>query len=51
MSTGDKFPLGLLALLVGLALLHRPNCRRGCRTMAEYLLTDGFDEMIAELWA
>lgn len=51
MSTSDKFLLGLLVFLVGLALLQRPNCRRGCRTMAEHLLTDGFDEMIAELWA
>jgi len=51
MSTDDKFLLGLLAFLVGLALLQRPNCRRGCRTLAEHLLTDGFDEMIAGPWA
>ena len=46
MSTDDKLLLGLFAFLVGLALLRRPNCRRGCRTIAEHLLTDGFDEMI-----
>lgn len=51
MSTGGKFLLGLLAFLVGLALLQRTNCRRGCRTIAEHLLTDGLEEMIAELWA
>lgn len=51
MSTGNKFLLGLLTSLVGLALLQRPNCRRSCRTMAEHLLTDGLDEMIATLFA
>lgn len=51
MSTDNKFILGLLVFLVGLALLQRPNCRRGCRTMAEHLLTDGLDEMIATLFA
>jgi hypothetical protein len=51
MSTGDKFLLGLLAFLVGLALLQRPSCRRGCKTMAEHLLTDGLDEMVATLFA
>jgi hypothetical protein len=51
MSTSDKFLFGLLAFLVGLVLTQRPNCRRGCRTIAEHLLTDGFDEMIEELWA
>ena len=51
MSTGDKFILGLLLFMVGLGLLQRPNCRRGCRTVAEHLLTDGLDEMIATLFA
>jgi len=51
MSTGDKFILGLLLFMVGLALLQRPNCRRGCSTVAEHLLTDGLDEMIATLFA
>ena len=51
MRTGDKFILALLVFLVGLALLQKPNCRRGCRTIAEHLMTDGLDEMIATLFA
>jgi hypothetical protein len=50
-NTSDKFLLGLIAFLVGLALLQKPNCRRGCRTTAEHLLTDGLDEMVATLFA
>jgi hypothetical protein len=51
MTTGHKSLFGLVALLAGIALLQRPNCRRGCRTVAEHLLTDGLDEMIATLFA
>lgn len=51
MSTCDKLLLGLIAFLVGLALLQKPICRRGCRTIAEHLLTDGLDEIIATLFA
>lgn len=51
MSTSDKLLFGVLTFLVGLALLQRPNCRRGCRTVAEHLLTDGLDEMMATLFA
>jgi len=51
MSTSDKFILALLVFLVGLALLQKSNCRRGCGTIAEHLMTDGLDEMIATLFA
>jgi hypothetical protein len=51
MSTSDKFILAPLVFLVGLALLQKPNCRRGCGTIAEHLMTDGLDEMIATLFA
>lgn len=50
MNTNDRILLGFLLFLLGLVLLQRPNCRRGCRTIAEHLLTDGLDEMVAALF-
>lgn len=31
----------MVAIAVGLYLLSRPQCVRGCRTVAEHLLTHG----------
>ena len=36
--------LGGIAL--GLALLSSPKCNRGCRTLAEHLITHGIDELV-----
>lgn len=51
MDTNEKIIPGLFLLMLGLMLLQKPNCRRGCRTVAEHLLTDGLDGMIAALFA
>ena len=51
MQISDKAIFGFLLFLLGLLLLQKPNCKRGCRTVAEHLLTDGFDEVIAALIA
>ncbi len=51
MQTSDKVILGFLLFMLGLLLLQKPNCKRGCRTVAEHLLSDGFDEMMAALLA
>jgi hypothetical protein len=36
--------LGGVAL--GLVLLSSPKCNRGCRTLAEHLITHGIDELV-----
>lgn len=51
MQSNDKIILSLIVCLVGLFLLQKPNCNRGCKTIAEHLLTDGLDEMIAAFFA
>jgi hypothetical protein len=51
MQTNDKVLLGLLLFFFGLVLLQKPNCRRGCRTLAEHLLTDGLEGVISALFA
>lgn len=51
MQINDKAILGFLLFMLGLLLLQKPNCKHGCRTIAEHLLTDGFDEVIAALIA
>jgi hypothetical protein len=51
MQTNDKIVLGFFLFLLGLWLLQNPNCRRGCRTVVEHLLTDGLDRVIATLLA
>lgn len=37
--------------LLSLWLLSRPNCRRGCRTVAEHLLEHGLEDFFAALFA
>lgn len=51
MQTNVQAGLGLLLFVLGLLLLQKPNCQRGCRTIAEHLLTHGFDEVLAALLA
>lgn len=51
MDASDKAVLGLVLFVLGLVLLQKPNCRQGCRTIAEHLLTDGLDEAVAALFA
>jgi hypothetical protein len=40
--TADSIGLGILLLVGGIALLSDPNCKCGCRTLAEHLLKAGF---------
>jgi hypothetical protein len=37
--------------LLGLWLLSTPNCRRGCRTVAEHLLEHGLQDFFTALFA
>jgi len=48
MTAVDRSLLIYAALVViGLWLLSKPRCNRGCKTVAEHLLTDGLDGFIA----
>jgi hypothetical protein len=47
MSKTDKHMLWVLGgIAFGLALLSSPRCNRGCRTLAEHLITHGIDELV-----
>ena len=39
--------LVILGVVVGMWLLSNPRCKRGCRTVAEHLVTHGIDEFLA----
>jgi hypothetical protein len=49
--TNDKFVFGLIMAFAGYWLLQKPNCNRGCKTIAEHLVTDGLDDVVAGLFA
>ena len=49
MSPDEKLFICLLAMIAGLWLLSKPRCNRGCKTVAEHLLTDGLDGAFAAL--
>lgn len=51
MSVNERLFLSLAVFLVGLWLLSKPRCNRGCKTMAEHLVTDGLDGFLATLFA
>lgn len=51
MRPKDKFTVGVVLTIAGCLLLQKPNCRRGCKTIAEHLVTDGLDDMLAGLFA
>jgi hypothetical protein len=47
MSKRDQHTLMILGgIAFGLFLLSNPKCNRGCRTLAEHLITHGIDELI-----
>jgi hypothetical protein len=41
----------LLLTGLGIALLQDPKCRRGCRTLAEHLLSHGIEDFLSGLTA
>ena len=43
--------IGGFCIVSAIALLRRPKCNRGCKTLAEHLLTDGLDEILAGILA
>lgn len=51
MNTSSKVVLSVVVCLIAFWLLQKPKCNRGCKTIAEHLLTDGLDELLAALFA
>ena len=49
----DKSTLfaGLTLIAVAVILASRPNCNRGCRTMAEHLIEHGISDVVTGLFA
>jgi hypothetical protein len=43
--------IGLGLGIAGLLLLSNPHCTRGCKTVAEHILSHGLDDLIAGLFA
>ena len=47
MSKNEQHVLWVLgSIALGLALLSSPKCTRGCKTLAEHLITHGLDELV-----
>lgn len=40
-----------LVILVGLWLASRPNCDKGCKSVAEHLVQHGLDDLVTGLLA
>jgi len=40
---------GMVLVLAAVFLLRDPNCNRGCRTVAEHLLSHGLEDLVSEL--
>ena len=47
----NQFVLALLFAGLGVVLLSDPKCRRGCRTVAEHLLSHGIEDFLSGLAA
>lgn len=47
----NQFAWALLLAGLGVVLLSDPTCERGCRTVAEHLLSHGIDDFLAGLSA
>lgn len=43
--------IGVGSVIVGLWLMSRPKCNRGCRTMAEHLVEHGIEDLVSLLFA
>ena len=39
-----------LCFFVAFVLTRSPNCNRGCRTLAEHLVSHGLDDVLAALF-
>jgi hypothetical protein len=45
MNAGNKAAMGLVWLVFGLWLLQKPNCNRGCQTIAEHIINHGLADL------
>ena len=49
MTIDDRLIFWLMIIAFGLLLLRNPRCNRGCKSVAEHLLTHGLDEFLGPL--
>jgi hypothetical protein len=49
MTVDKRLILWLIVFVVGIWLFSKPRCNRGCKTVAEHLMTDGLDGFLATL--
>lgn len=50
MAKDQKIALGTTLVVLGFLLLMRPDCKRGCRTVAQHLVEHGLEDLIAGLF-
>jgi hypothetical protein len=50
MNNDRVFWAGVGLIAVALILASRPNCNRGCRTVAEHLMEHGISDVMASLF-
>jgi hypothetical protein len=51
MQNNKSFWTGVGLVTLGIVLSSRPNCNRGCRTLAEHLAQHGVQDIVATLLA
>ena len=49
MAKQEAIGVGVVLAIVAILLLARPNCNRGCRTVAEHLFVHGLEDFIVGL--
>jgi hypothetical protein len=51
MAKNDKALVGVSCILLGYVLLKNPKCSCGCKTVAQHLMSQGFDDLFAVVLA
>ena len=51
MSINKELVWGVLFIVAAILLLRNPRCNRGCKTVAEHLLSHGVDDLATVLLA
>ena len=51
MSVNKEFALGVLLAVGAILLLKNPRCNRGCKNLAQHILSHGVDDILGALLA
>jgi len=49
-NEADLLKAAAVCFVVAFILTRSPNCSRGCRTLAEHLVSHGVDDLLATLF-